>query len=279
MFHGATLAAWAALTRFESSAVDAAIVFWSRLFAVSSEMTGNAKRDAVGEIMPKFWIVNPRLDMMRVQSAALRSTIPAGVIVAPKHITSPLSLRTVLRTFGALSVAVLVKWTCLALLKVGSFEPRFTFGTSFDSGKCPDTFMRGAPLFKSALTNDIRSLSGGIGAFSRAVLTLRTWRVAKFLAAMKTGCGDRRPFTFSRTETPFALGIHARRDGEGLAASFTHLFDGLHLRRAASLVTAFFGTALTAVVLESICGNLECFATYFAGNSYCLHRSIIWHIP
>lgn len=213
--------------------------------------------------------------MMSVQASTVFSALLAGIIVPAENIVAP-SLRFVIcRARRVLTVAVSVEWTFLARLEIHMLAPRFALGTLLDSGNGFGAQVVVLPLAQGTLPATVAAFLGSIGAFFRAISLVAAWVRSELNTAFCAGNNLSGPFAHGRTKATLAFGVHAGRNGKGLTAAFADLRNGLALRSAASLVTAFFRATFTTSVLETIGGNLERFGADLAYDRCRFHECII----
>lgn len=123
-------------------------------------MTFNAQSKPITDLVAKFGVRSPRLDMMCVQSPAASLAMLAGVVITLVYSTAPLTIGILGDSGLSLVLVTAIAGMCLASLEVRRATPSLGQRTSTDAEQPPRTLygvahllfvvfsLAGAPLWR-----------------------------------------------------------------------------------------------------------------------------------
>lgn len=220
-----------------------------------------AKRDTVGNFIPKFRIFRPRLDVMRFKSAATFAALLASVVALNEYLFAPFFIFVPADLNKAFVFVALVSGVFIASLKVWCIAPSVRHRTAFDAVKCRLSLIRIFPLFNGGYSRLLAFFFGGISTLFRAINLFTTWGVSKHFATVGASAESGRSETLPRAVNTFAYICATWRSFKFFTASGA-INRLLCLQvYAAQFIAAFTGAGSLFSVLQPLRVGLISFAT------------------
>lgn len=242
-------------------------------------MTIFAKGNSIRDIVPKFWVIRPIFNMMRLQKAAAFAAFLARKIRSLKNVFMPLFV--FIASYGNRSIFFisLVGGMVYAALKMFSTFPFVRIrpvSYTFHSNNSRTWIVpRTANKFPDFIRSFFRFISTGF----RTIRCLAARATPKFFATFRAFINDRRMETFPRAINPLAFFVHARSDFELFSTTLANSSNSFSRISAPAFITAFQRTALTATMSKVRRFGFKSIAAIFANNfDGCVQYSLLTSI-